>query len=138
MCNPARVLMASYDHLNFFGQRLLLTNFEEVLIFLCSVPLLCFQTSEHTNNALSTKLSDNHYKCMIWLNTPKSSCCMSFYDHLSMRHLRHWIMDMKGVDRLDRPGGILWLSHKVTKVIREFHSRNLRINSKMESLKKKY
>lgn len=72
VCNLARVIMASYDHLKCFGQRLLLTNFGE-LIFLCSVPHLCFQTSVHTNNALNTKLSDNHYKCIIWFNIPKSS-----------------------------------------------------------------
>lgn len=48
-------------------------------------------------------------------------------------------MDMKGVDPLDRPGGIPWLSHKGTNVdvIREFHSKNLGISSKVESLEKK-
>lgn len=48
-------------------------------------------------------------------------------------------MGMKEVDPLDRLGGISWLSHKVTNVdmIREFHSRNLGISSKVESLEKK-
>lgn len=123
--------MASYDHLNFFGQWLLLNNFGELLISLCSVTHLYFQTSVHTNNALNTKLSDNHYKCIIWFNTPKSSWYVCFYDHLSMRNLRHWIVD--------RPGGLPWLSPKVTnvEVIREFHSRNLWISSTEESLRRK-